>query len=867
MKSILLLVSCIVLVNPAFARHGKGGSITYEYLGKGSAAGTSKYRMTVKHYIDCDGTQFIEPASYLGIFDAGNNNLVKTLTIQESSRTTIQKQHFDPCISQPPRVCYVVVTYVTEFELADNVAGYVLSEQECCRIGGIINIGNSSAYGITNTNIIPGVIGGVIYRTNSSPVFMQKDTVVICHDSYFSMDFSATDADGDKLTYAFSSGKNGGTVQIRQPNPPSSPPYTDLPYVTGYSAAQPLGQGVTIDAKTGIISGIAPSTLGSYIISVNISEFRNGILIGISKKEVQVTVADCTLSAASLKESYNKCKDFTFQFHNESFVNNVSKYYWDFGVPNSSADTSTAEIPTYTYPDTGKYILKLVVASEAGCEDSATANVLVYPGFDPGFTFTGSCFQTPFQFSDITVAQYGSVNSWLWDFEDNYASSNSSANQNPSHQYSGTGSYQVVLTVGSSKGCVDTSSANIKVLDKPFLSLPFRDTLICSIDTLALHARGSGLFSWTPTTTMLNDKTASPLVFPKATTMYMVSLNAQGCTANDSVIVNVLDNITVNLPPDTTICRIDSFQLRPVSVALQYQWLPNTGLNNAFIKNPKAAPRSDIRYMVIASLGNCKATSFINVKVVPYPEVTVSIDTTICYGTFAQLNASMHASSFAWTPIAGLQNANTLSPVARPAQATSYILTVYDTLGCPKPSKDTVLVSVLPHLHAFAGNDTMIVSGQPLQLNATGGTSYLWSPTTSLSNVFIANPVATINAPLEAITYMVRVSNGACFASDSINVKIFKTSADMFVPSAFTPNDDGKNDVLKPILVGIKKLEAFKIFNRWGQLVFSTDQAGEGWNGNVQGIPQQSSTFVYVAIGTTYLEQKIVRKGTVILIR
>ncbi|MEO5998758.1 MAG: PKD domain-containing protein, partial [Chitinophagaceae bacterium] len=528
MKSILLLVSFLILVNPAFARHGKGGSITYEYLGVGSASGTSKYRMTVKHYIDCDGTQFIEPASYLGIFDAGSNNLVKTLTIQESSRTTIQKQHFDPCISQPPKVCYVVVTYTSEFELRDNVAGYVLSEQECCRIGGIINIGNSSAYGITNTNIIPGVIGGVIYRTNSSPVFMQKDTVVICHDSYFSMDFSATDADGDKLTYAFSSGKTGGTVQIRQPNPPSSPPYSNLPYVSAYSADQPLGPGVKIGANTGIISGVAPSTLGSYVISVNISEFRNGVLIGVSKKEVQVTVADCTLSAAVLKESYNTCKDFTFQFHNESFANNVRKYYWDFGVPNSSSDTSSAEIPTYTYPDTGRYILKLIVASEEGCEDSATANVLVYPGFDPGFTFTGSCFQSPFQFGDISYAQYGTVNSWLWDFEDNYSASNSSASQNPSHQYGGTGNYKVLLTVGSSKGCMDTSTADILVLDKPFLSLAFRDTLICSIDTLALHANGSGVFSWTPNASMLKQHTASPLVFPKTTTKYLVALDEQG---------------------------------------------------------------------------------------------------------------------------------------------------------------------------------------------------------------------------------------------------------------------------------------------------------------------------------------------------
>ena len=178
------------------------------------------------------------------------------------------------------------------------------------------------------------MINGVIYRTNNSPVFAQKDTVVICHDTYFALDFSATDQDGDKLKYEFATGKTGGTAQVRQPNPPSAPPYSDLLYQSGFSALQPLGSKVTIDANSGMISGVAPSTVGSYIIAVNVSEYRNNVLIGVSKKEVQVTVADCSLSAATLKPVYNKCEDSTFQFKNLSFSTNVSNYYWDFGVPN-----------------------------------------------------------------------------------------------------------------------------------------------------------------------------------------------------------------------------------------------------------------------------------------------------------------------------------------------------------------------------------------------------------------------------------------------------------------------------------------------------------------------------------------------------
>ncbi len=867
MRPFLLLISSMMLVVTAFARHGKGGSITYEYIGQGSLVGSSKYRITAKHYIDCDGTQFIESESFVGIFNAGNGGLIKTLTIPQTSQIIIQKADFNPCISQPPKVCYVVVTYVAETELADSPGGFVITEQECCRIGGIINIPNSASYGITNTNVIPGIINGVDYHTNNSPVFAQKDTVVICHNAFFSLDFGATDKDGDQLTYAFTAAKSGGNMQTRQPNPPTGPPYADVPYQAAFSALLPLGSRVTIDSKTGMISGIAPGTLGSYVIAVNVFESRNGVLIGTSKKEVQVTVADCSLSAAALKPSYINCDDFTFTFRNESTSNNASRYFWDFGVTGSTTDVSTSPTPVFTYPDTGRFVLRLKVQSVAGCEDSTVSDVIVYPGFTPAFRATGSCFETPFEFTDLTTTRYGEVNNWQWDFGDNYTAANMSAAPNPTHAYNTLGSYQVTLTVGTSKGCLDTAIQTVVVSDKPLLTLPFSDTLICSIDTLLLRATGTGNFSWSPGVNILNSETASPLVFPKVTSDYVVTLNEKGCVAKDTIRVNVLDGISVTLPADTTICQTDSILLRPVSAGLQYQWLPAIGLNNALLKNPHVAPQADQVYQVVANLGKCQATTSTRVHVVPYPAVAAGNDTIICYGTFAQLRASVTASSYTWSPLASLQDAGTLTPVARPLQATRYVLTAYDVIGCPKPSRDTVLVSVLPRIPAFAGNDTVVVAGQPLQLQATGGSSYQWSPATGLSNPFLANPVARLGTATDSISYSVRVSKGACSANDVIKITVFKTLPEIFVPSAFTPNSDGSNDVLKPILAGIKRLDSFKVFNRWGQLVYSTSEPSEGWNGNLHGVPQQSGTFVYLVAGITYLDQKIMKKGTVVLIR
>ncbi len=106
----------------------------------------------------------------------------------------------------------------------------------------------------------------ISYHNNNSPIPALKDTAVICHNSYFQFDFGSTDADGDVLTYSFCNAEAGGTRQNRQPNPPAPPPYSPIAYTPGYSGSSPLGSNVTINSKTGLISGIAPNAIGQYVI-------------------------------------------------------------------------------------------------------------------------------------------------------------------------------------------------------------------------------------------------------------------------------------------------------------------------------------------------------------------------------------------------------------------------------------------------------------------------------------------------------------------------------------------------------------------------------------------------------------------------
>jgi gliding motility-associated-like protein len=354
--------------------------------------------------------------------------------------------------------------------------------------------------------------------------------------------------------------------------------------------------------------------------------------------------------------------------------------------------------------------------------------------------------------------------------------------------------------------------------------------------------------------------------------VYTVTATDKGCVAIGSITVNVLDFITVTLTPDTTICKTDSIRLNPVSYALKYQWSPATGLSDSTAKYPMAAPLSDITYHVVANLGKCQDKTAINVKVVPYPQAWAGTDTTICYGGSAQLNGSIVASSFAWTPASLLSYASTLQPVTHPLQTTFYVLTVGDTLGCPKPVRDTVVVYVTPKIIVFAGNDTSIVIGEPLQLDASSSNNsvvYSWSPAYYMNNAQISNPVITVNSTLvDSITYLLTVTTAAgCTGSDDIKVIVYKTKPDIFMPNAFTPNSDGKNDVFKPVLAGITKLDFFRVFNRWGQLVYATNQNGRGWDGTLSGTKQDAGTFVYIVQGRDYLGNTITKKGTFVLVR
>jgi gliding motility-associated-like protein len=875
MKKILLILFSISFFIPAFAKHVIGGEIVYDYIGPGTTADSKSYRVTLRLFRDalnCNAStncSELPTSVVMGVYNNDNNSLFGGY--QNAPRTSfisglpiISKP---PCLNNEPLLSYEAGYYTFEITLPNNTNGYTVSYQTCCRVDGIANGGSNA--GATYSGEIPGnniVDNSARFETGIS---------IICYNKPFKLDFSATDPDADNLVYEFYNAYNGGNAQNAGYNTPAGPPFGSISYTSPYSGFNPFGTNATINPTTGIITGIAPAS-GKYIIAVNVKSYRNGVFIASHRKDFLVTVAPCDFASSELNVSYTNCDnlDFVFKNENNSLLNLT--FDWNFGDPASGINnTSTSEIAPHSYSGPGNYTLTLIVNNNTPCADTATALVRVWPGFNPAFApIPPQCKNTPVQFTDLTTTSFPPVNYWHWDFGVTTLTNDTSRLKNPTYTYTDSGTYKATFIVETVKGCRDTLYPEVKIVDKPVFFVS-NDTLICTVDTLQLNSNvNTGSIVWSPNTAINNINSFNPLVSPDVTQIYTANYTDQfGCKNNASVKVSVVNEVTLLALNDTTICRTDNATLNLNTDALYFNWtIPPSTTTISSIRNPVVLPINPITtYHVKASISNkCFKEKNIDVKTVPYPIPIVSATTPICFGKDAQLNAS-GGSSYLWSPAIYLNNINIANPqVLKPQRTSTYTVSVSDTLGCPKPVSAPITVEVIRIIADAGPSDTSIVLDQPLFLNATSNTTtpvdFFWTtPSTWLSDVNIKNPIAN---PLNNITYKVIVTNSiGCEGSDTINVKVFFLPPDIYVPSAFTPSADGKNDLFRPIALGIKSLELFSVYSRWGLLLYSTNKINAGWDGKYKGVAQNPGTYVWQANATDYKNKKIARKGTVILIK
>jgi gliding motility-associated-like protein len=342
-----------------------------------------------------------------------------------------------------------------------------------------------------------------------------------------------------------------------------------------------------------------------------------------------------------------------------------------------------------------------------------------------------------------------------------------------------------------------------------------------------------------------------------------------GCLSTQTASIPLNNTVTIDAGTDTAICEGSSYTFAAVSNAGSFTWTPSATLSNAGILNPKASPADSTKYYITATTGICSRKDSITINVWPAPIPNAGADISDCYGKIIQLNGSGGV-LYQWTPASYFTSAaNLANPFLKATASTTYFLSVKDARGCPSLQDDDVRVNVTPAVRIFAGRDTVAAMNQPVQLKAVelsnaGVVRYNWASPQFLDNPAVAGPVATL--PYDFRYTVTGTTADGCEGLDEILIKVYK-GPEIYVPTGFSPDGNGLNDILKAFPVGIKEFHFFRVFNRWGQLVFQTKDPGRGWDGTINGTPQPIGSYVWMAEAIDYRGQLMSRKGTVTILR
>ncbi len=387
----------------------------------------------------------------------------------------------------------------------------------------------------------------------------------------------------------------------------------------------------------------------------------------------------------------------------------------------------------------------------------------------------------------------------------------------------------IYTVIGSNGNCHDTITTQVTVNPLPVLSV--NSATICSGASATLSASGASIYSWSPALYLNAISGSSVVATPTASMVYAITGTVGSCTAvvNSSVTVTPTPTLTVN---SLSICR-GSDALLSVNGATSYTWFPSSGLSATTGSTVSSSTPVSITYTVIGNLGNCSDTAESTVTVNPLPVLTVN-SATLCYGFSADLIAS-GASAYSWSPPLYLNTASGASVVSTPSVSTSY--TVSGSTGmCTSTLQTIVQVNPLPDPAIGASSTIINTPGESVSLTASGGFGYLWSNGAATSLITVA--------PLQTSGYCVtaRTAEG-CEQKACITIDVSPESS-LYIPNAFTPNGDDLNDVLYTPGTNIVTYH-FMIYNRWGNLVFESDDMEKGWDGTYKGEPVKDDVYTY----------------------
>ncbi|QSE98719.1 FG-GAP-like repeat-containing protein [Fulvivirga lutea] len=414
----------------------------------------------------------------------------------------------------------------------------------------------------------------------------------------------------------------------------------------------------------------------------------------------------------------------------------------------------------------------------------------------------------------------------------------------------------ISVVVTDFNDCANSDSVIVDVFQLPEVNIG-QDTTVCFGSEVLLEASGVTTNWYSFEEGLISESTNSltrNVINPE--TLIAEVIDANNCVNYDSINVNHFEVPEFTAGEDKALCNNESVTIggsptlvSPIDVS--YKWLPESGLDDNSIPNPLANPDSSINYILeITTQNNCQFTDSVYVEVDPKSTVNTGGNRVMCFGDSITLGGQPTATGstlpyeFIWSGDESIDDNNSSNPKVSPSEST-IIQLITKTGGCiVDTSYVNVLVNALPTVEV--SKDITIGLNETITLFASGGIEYLWSPFEGLTFNDVANPQAS---PDETTTYTVTVTDdNGC--SDQAEV-IVRVNSEVFIPNLFTPNGDGNNDEFRVFGTGIQSI-ILRVFDRYGQEVFMTDDPDKSWDGMIAGKQAASGNYIWTVSGTFY---------------
>lgn len=803
-RLLTLLIVSVLTFSYTYATHLIGGSMGYEYIGKFGS--NYRYKITLITYTNCGPSSQIpnpeDPIQPIGIYEhdlqndpagGGNKNWLMDVQLNLVSVQTIDPDQPSSC-SVGASTCINKGVYEGTVDLPLNFTGYHAVYERCCRNGSIVNLipDESMAF---YTYISPPLLG------NSSPVFTDDPVPFLCVGDTTTILNSAYDPDGDLLTFSFVVPYDGVATNGNPAPTPQNPfliwPIQNVTYAGGYSLAQPFGAGgyTNISGSTGLTTYYPPA-VGDYVVAIEIKEFRNGNLIGITRRDLQLLVLNCpnnpapiidaslgtTNTVFNVEAGETICFSYGYNDPNGDSVTITSTgAIFDAGLTNppatinspvSGLDTASTDFcwtTSCSQSRTAPYQFQ-ISARDNGCPPNSANNVyeIYVDPVPPPTSITGADVVCQFGGETYTTQSIPATTyNWSVTGGNIIADNGNSIDV----QWTTVGAASISLSAENQYGCIsEPIDYAVTVTAAPTVDAG-TDTTICYGDTAQLSGLTSAspgyTVSWTPSSNVISPTSLATGAFPSDTTKYYLTIDiGGGCSGLDSVIVNV-NHPLVDAGVDTTLCSGDSVQLQGTVDPGTFAWTPIATLSDPLILDPFADPSATTDYILeLTDAIGCVNSDTVNVTVSPSFTISVSNDTTVCDGDCANLLAS-GAVNYVWNTQVTLSDSLIANPIACPPTTETYEVIGFDG-ACADTAYVTVTVGITPLIDA--GPDVSLCEGDTTQFLATGATTYVWTPTTDLSDPNIADPDAYPSVTTE---YFVTGADAlGCSATDSVTVTV-----------------------------------------------------------------------------------------------